>query len=159
MTVLTAQSVCNPLVQGPSLSLETGVVGECQLHCCPVLPGVHVEETCTRQVSCQVHVWHGSVCPPGSGDWLVFASSCLPRCSVSPLTRICVGSFFSGVNCSVYVASHFDYCKCTPLWSHCAGKTKTCLQIIYSILGLNIVSTWLKFPFTSLGDTCYSHWV
>lgn len=30
----STKSVCNPLVQGLSLSLETGVVGECLLHCC-----------------------------------------------------------------------------------------------------------------------------
>lgn len=54
---------------------------------------------------------------------------------------------FSGVICSMYVLSHFDYC--THLWSHCAGKTKTCLQMFFSFPGLDIVTAYLKFPFTS----------
>lgn len=48
---------------------------------------------------------------------------------------ICVRSLFSGMNLAVYVVSHFDYCRCTHLWSHRAGEMRSCLQTIYSILG------------------------
>lgn len=109
-----------------------------------ILPSVCVEGTCTCEVSARYtsntegHVLMGTVSGLclSSGDF-----SAILHSLGNYLCRI----LFSGVICSVYVLSHFDYC--THLWSHCMGKTKIRLQIFYSSLGLDIGYCIPKIPF------------